>query len=79
MKQSHFWKSCFNPKVFIGLGIVAAILFIFFRDNINIRSALPFLFILMCPLSMLLMMKGMGNKDSNHCDMSEHNKDNKPL
>lgn len=73
MKQSNFWKCCFNPKVLIGLGIVAAILFIFFRDNINLGSALPFLFILICPLSMLFMMKGMGSMKNKQCDMPQHN------
>lgn len=72
MKQSQFWKCCFNPKVLIGLGIVAAILFIFFRDTINIGSALPFLFILICPLSMVLMMVGMKNMKNNNCDVPGH-------
>lgn len=72
MNKTPFWKCCFNPKVLIGLGIFAAILFIFFRDNINIGSALPFLFILICPLSMVLMMVGMKNMKNNHCDAPEH-------
>ncbi|MGI8915302.1 MAG: heavy metal-binding domain-containing protein [Chloroflexota bacterium] len=51
-------KCCLNPKVLIGLG-VAAVGILVFQPHL-FWSALPTLAVLICPLSMGLMMFGMG-------------------
>ncbi|MGH2394405.1 MAG: DUF2933 domain-containing protein [Candidatus Limnocylindria bacterium] len=54
---------CFNRKVLIGWGAVAVIVLIAAPQAF--LAALPVLFLLACPLSMVLMMRGMrGNKGS---------------
>lgn len=50
-------KCCFNPKVLLGLGAVALGVLLF-APNL-LASALPLLFVALCPLSMLIMMFGM--------------------
>lgn len=50
---------CFNPKVLAGLGAVGLGVFVFVSPGAAVR-ALPVLVGLACPLSMLLMMGGMG-------------------
>lgn len=50
-------KCCFNPKVLLGLGAVALGVLVF-APNL-LASALPLLFVALCPLSMLIMMFGM--------------------
>lgn len=55
---------CFNRKVLIGLGGVAAIVLIVAPQAF--LAALPVLFLLACPLSMVFMMRAMrGNQSSN--------------
>lgn len=49
-------KSCFNPRVLIGLGVTAVILFFLVPGA---RGFLPVLLTLACPLSMVAMMGGM--------------------
>ena len=49
-------KCCFNPKVLIGLGVTAVILFFLVPGA---RGFLPVLLTLACPLSMVAMMGGM--------------------
>lgn len=49
---------CLNHKVLIGLGIVAAAVLIAAPQAF--LAALPVLFLLACPLSMVFMMRGMG-------------------
>ncbi len=50
-------RHCLNPKVLIGLG--AAGLVIWLVQPQLIRPILPVLFLLACPLSMVLMMRAM--------------------
>ncbi len=52
---------CFNKNVLIGLGVVAAAVFILAPGA---RSALPLLLVLACPLSMAFMMFGMSKRGS---------------
>lgn len=51
-------KKCLNPKVLIGLGIVA-LGFLIFAPKL-LLGVLPLLIIAACPLSMALMMGSMG-------------------
>lgn len=54
---------CFNRKVLIGLGAVAVVVLIAAPQAF--LASLPVLFLLACPLSMVLMMRGMrGNRGS---------------
>lgn len=55
-------KMCMNWKVLAGLAAVGAGIWVFAPNLIG--AALPLLFLAACPLSMLFMMKGMGNKAS---------------
>lgn len=48
---------CFNWKVLAGLAVVGVGIWIIAPNLAG--AALPFLFVLACPLSMLLMMRGM--------------------
>lgn len=49
-------KKCFNPKVLIGLAILAIGVAIF------APKALPLLLLAACPLTMVLMMEVMGKR-----------------
>ncbi len=51
-------KCCLNPKVLAGLGVVAAGIWLF--QPSLFAAAFPTLLILICPLSMGIMMFGMG-------------------
>lgn len=53
-------KKCLNPKVLIGLALVAVALFVF-APKFALAS-LPLLLIAACPLSMIVMMGMMGKK-----------------
>ncbi len=59
------FKCCFNRKVLIGLAIVAGGLLLLAPGTL--RSAGPLLFIAVCPLSMLLMMRGMSRGTTTSC------------
>lgn len=48
---------CFNPKVLGGLALTALAVFLVAPGTFS--TALPFLVALACPLSMVLMMRGM--------------------
>lgn len=50
---------CFNRKVLAGLGVVALGLLVFAPGALG--SALPALVMLACPLSMVVMMRGMSS------------------
>lgn len=50
---------CFNPKVLIGLAVLAVGMVVLVSLGMALR-ALPFLLMAACPLSMVLMMAGMG-------------------
>lgn len=54
-------KKCFNPKVLVGLAVVAIGVAIF--EPKALVAALPLLLIAACPLSMVAMMAMMGRKD----------------
>lgn len=51
------WRCCFDKRVLVGLGVVAALVFVVAPGRAV--AALPVLIGLVCPLSMLLMMRGM--------------------
>ncbi len=50
---------CFNPKVLVGLAVVTLGMVVLVSPSAALR-ALPFLLMAICPLSMVLMMGGMG-------------------
>ncbi len=54
----HMFGMCLNWKVLGGLGAVAVVIFLL-RPQLG-PSLLPLVFVLACPLSMVLMMRGMG-------------------
>lgn len=56
---------CFNWKVLAGLGAVGAGFFLVAPQLA--LAALPLLLFAACPLSMILMMRGMGGKKGGHC------------
>lgn len=60
-------KKCLNPKVLIGLAIVASSVALF-APNLLV-AALPLLLLAACPLSMVLMMSMM-NKSSHNNEKS---------
>lgn len=56
---------CFNPRVLGGLALAAAAVFVFAPGAF--AAVLPFLVMAACPLSMVLMMRGMpGGQCSTH-------------
>ena len=55
---------CFNKKVIAGLGVAAAALLLLKPSLFG--AALPLLLLLACPLSMVLMMRGMSG-DRGQC------------
>ena len=69
---------CLNWKVLIGLAVVGVGIFIFAPQLA--LSALPFLLLALCPLSMLLMMGSMNNMNSSQegaaCSMGGQGKKN---
>lgn len=54
---------CFNKKVIAGLGVAAAALLLLKPSLFG--AALPLLLLLACPLSMVLMMRGMSGMSGN--------------
>ena len=64
--MGNFWKMCLNPKV-IGGVVAVAVGVLLFAPHLA-ASALPVLFIAICPLSMLLMMRSM---QGDHSGMRE--------
>lgn len=63
-RGAEVWRCCFDKRVLIGLGTVAALVFAVAPGWAV--GALPALFALVCPLSMLLMMRGMNGGRSRH-------------
>lgn len=57
-------KKCLNPKVLLGLGLVAVGFLIFAPELLP--GVLLILLIAVCPLSMVLMMGSMGKKEHGH-------------
>ena len=60
----NIFKKCLNWKVMVGLAVVAAGLFVVVSPAAAV-AALPLLVAAICPLSMLLLMKGMGSMHRN--------------
>lgn len=54
MKPLQALKHCLNPKVIIGIGTLILFVYIFVPKLANLSWVL---FILVCPLSMILMMR----------------------
>jgi hypothetical protein len=69
MNTSSFWKSCLHPKVLIGLGVLAVAIVLLFP---KFAAAVPLLLVLVCPVSMALMMRGM--RHGEHHSQSEKEK-----
>jgi hypothetical protein len=64
---------CLNKRVLIGLGAVAAVLLAISPRTLG--SAAPLLMFALCPLSMVLMMRGMNGRGArNGIDDAETNK-----
>ena len=55
--ETQMLKSCFDKRVWAGLGVLAAVLLL--ADPRLGWTALPVLAGLACPISMLFMMRGM--------------------
>lgn len=53
---------CFNRKVLVGLGVVALGVLAFAPSAFG--AALPVLVLLACPLSMVFMMRAMGDRST---------------
>lgn len=60
MKLIEMIKCCFNPKVLIGVGVLIVLSFLFAPQLVKYSS---FLILLICPLSMMIMMKTMNHKE----------------
>ena len=60
MKTLDMLKMCLNWKVLGGVIVVIVIAYMFFP---KVAAAAPFLLVLVCPLSMVLMMRGMQHGD----------------
>lgn len=56
-------KKCLNPKVLVGLGLVAAAVLILAPKAFF--AVLPLLILAACPISMVVMMATMHGKDQN--------------
>jgi len=61
MKLSHALKMCLNWKV---LTVIIAVIVVLFVIAPKWAIFAPYLLILVCPLSMILMMAGMKHTDS---------------
>lgn len=56
-------KMCLNPKVIAGVAIAGVAIWLVAPELI--AAALPLLFLAICPLSMVLMMKAMSGGSGN--------------
>jgi hypothetical protein len=67
---------CFDKRVLIGLGVVAVVLLAINPGLFG--GALPFLVLLACPLSMVVMMWAMSGTRKNSCATEERSADSAP-
>lgn len=58
MKIPNFIKHCLNPWVLVGIGVV---IFVAYKFVPNLANYSWVLITLICPLSMIFMMKGMNH------------------
>ena len=58
MKIQHILKTCLNPKILMGIGLLVLLAYIFVPQ---IASYTWILFVLVCPLSMIVMMSMMNH------------------
>ncbi len=56
---------CLNKKVLTGLAVAGLVIFAFVPNLID--AALPLLLVAACPLSMLVMMRGMSGSKTRSC------------
>lgn len=56
--MKNILKACLNPKVLIGTGLVILLAYIFIPQ---VAQYSWILFVLVCPLSMMIMMAGMNH------------------
>ena len=73
---------CTKPMITTGAGLLAVLAIVYValpQFQTFVLSVAPFLLILLCPLSMVFMMKGM-NSHQNHRDTSATNaaRENEP-
>lgn len=66
-------KKCLNPKVLLGLAVVAIGVAIFAPKALV--GALPLLLIAACPLSMIFMMGRMGKHKQSDIQKQNNNED----
>lgn len=71
MKILNFLKYCLNPKVILAVAVIIIGLFIFLPSKSQVAAYVPFLLVLICPLSMIFMMKQMNSSDKPGKDNSE--------
>jgi len=67
-------KKCFNPKVLIGLGVVAVVILLISPKTFF--AALPLLILAICPISMVVMMLMMNKSHGQQRHVSTNEKEN---
>lgn len=72
MKMLDFLKHCLNPKVIFAVAVIIIGLFLFLPSKSQAVAYAPFLLALICPLSMVFMMKAIHSSDK-----PENNKNSK--
>lgn len=70
-------KTLINLALFVGAALVAAY-FALPQFHTLILGMVPIMLALLCPLSMLFMMRSMGSRDKKHNEASEAGQTTKP-